>query len=56
VTPAARDLPAAFLERLRTEGVLAGTITPATVRLVTHHDVDDGDVERAVKALATALA
>lgn len=43
-----------LLEHLRAEGVLAGTIAPATVRLVTHHDVDDGDVERAAKALASA--
>ena len=46
--------PTALLEHLRAEGVLAGTIAPATVRLVTHHDVDDGDVDRAAKALASA--
>jgi threonine aldolase len=34
--------------------VLAGTIAPGVVRLVTHHDVDDAGVDRAVKALMTA--
>ena len=43
-----------LLSHLRTEGVLAGTIAPGVVRLVTHHDVDDDGVERARKALATA--
>ncbi|MGH9278848.1 MAG: low specificity L-threonine aldolase, partial [Acidimicrobiales bacterium] len=46
--------PMALLAHLHAEGVLAGTIAPATVRLMTHHDVDDGDVERAAKALASA--
>jgi threonine aldolase len=46
--------PDGLLDHLRSEGVLAGTIAPATVRLMTHHDVDDGDVRRAAKALATA--
>src|SRR5207253_1827546 len=49
----ARPDPDALLAHLRAEGVLAGTIAPATVRLVTHLDVDDGDVERAVQALAS---
>ncbi|MFP5316988.1 MAG: threonine aldolase family protein [Acidimicrobiia bacterium] len=44
----------ALVEHLRTEGVLAGTIAPATVRLVTHHDVDDGAVERAMAVLRAA--
>ncbi len=42
------------VDHLRSEGVLAGTIAPAVVRLVTHHDVDDDGLERAVKALAAA--
>ena len=46
--------PLALLGHLAGEGVLAGTIAPGVVRLVTHHDVDDDGVERAVKALATA--
>jgi threonine aldolase len=45
---------AALLDHLGREGVLAGTIAPGVVRLVTHHDVDDAGVDRAVKALATA--
>ncbi|MGH9065614.1 MAG: threonine aldolase family protein [Acidimicrobiales bacterium] len=48
------DRAASLLEHLRGEGVLAGTIAPGVVRLVTHHDVDDDGVERARKALAGA--
>lgn len=48
------DDPAPVLDHLRSEGVLAATIAPGVLRLVTHHDVDDAGVERAVKALATA--
>ena len=44
----------AVLEHLAAEGVLAGTIAPGVLRLVTHHDVDDDGLERAVKALADA--
>jgi threonine aldolase len=43
-----------LLDHLRDEGVLAGTIAPHTVRLVTHHDVDDAGLERALAALASA--
>ena len=46
--------PDTLLDHLKAEGVLAGMIAPATVRLMTHHDVDDGDVQRAAKALAAA--
>jgi threonine aldolase len=46
--------PAAVTEHLGREGVLAGTIAPSVMRLVTHHDVDDAGVERARKAIATA--
>jgi threonine aldolase len=42
------------VDRLAAEGVRAGTIAPGVVRLVTHHDVDDAGVERAVKALLGA--
>ena len=45
---------AKLLDHLRTEGVLAGTIAPGVVRLVTHHDVDDEGLARAVAALASA--
>jgi threonine aldolase len=41
----------ALLAHLASQGVLAGTIAPATVRVMTHHDVDDGGVERAAKVL-----
>ena len=46
--------PAALLGHLESQGVLAGTIAPRRVRLVTHADVDDAGVERAVRALAGA--
>jgi threonine aldolase len=46
--------PDELCDHLRSEGVLAGTIAPGIVRLVTHHDVDDDGVERARKALAAA--
>jgi threonine aldolase len=46
--------PERLLDHLRSEGVLAGTIAPGVVRLVTHHDVDDDGVARASKALASA--
>lgn len=48
------DDPPAVIDHLRSEGVLAATIAPEVMRLVTHHDVDDAGVARAVKALATA--
>jgi threonine aldolase len=46
--------PDKLLAHLQGEGVLAGTIAPRTVRLVTHHDVDDAGLERAITALAGA--
>jgi threonine aldolase len=46
--------PDELCDHLRHEGVLAGTIAPGVVRLMTHHDVDDDGVERARKALASA--
>jgi len=48
------DDTAALLRHLRSEGVLAGTIAPRVMRLVTHADVDDAGIERACKALAAA--
>jgi threonine aldolase len=45
---------AQVVDHLASEGILVGTIAPGVLRLVTHHDVDDGGVERAVKALASA--
>jgi threonine aldolase len=46
--------PAALLDHLRSAGVVADTIAPGVVRLVTHNDVDDAGVERAAKAVATS--
>jgi threonine aldolase len=46
--------PALLLDHLRSEGVLAGTVAPRMVRLMTHHDVDDDGIERAAKALSSA--
>lgn len=45
-----------LVDWLAGEGVLAGTIAPGVVRLVTHHDVDDEGLARAVAALAGAPA
>jgi threonine aldolase len=46
--------PPSLLARLEAAGVKAGTIAPGTVRLVTHHDVDDEGIDRACQALADA--
>jgi threonine aldolase len=48
------DDPGALLEHLAGCEVLAGTIAPQTVRLVTHVDVDDAGLEQAARALAAA--
>lgn len=45
---------AAVLAHLESEGILAGTIAPGVLRLVTHHDVDDEATELAAKAISTA--
>ena len=37
--------------RLAALGIRAGTIDQATVRFVTHKDVDDADLDRAIAAL-----
>jgi threonine aldolase len=42
--------------RLADHGVLAGTIAPGTIRLMTHLDVDDDGIERALEALVAAGA
>jgi threonine aldolase len=46
--------PEQLLEALGQEGILAGTIAPGVVRLMTHHDVDDEGTERAAGVLAKA--
>lgn len=48
------DDPAALLGHLASAGVLAGTVGPGLVRLVTHLDVDDEGIDRACAALAEA--
>jgi threonine aldolase len=48
--------PAALLEYLRSNDILAGTIAPGTVRLVTHRDVGDDGIDLACKAIAGAPA
>jgi threonine aldolase len=48
------DDTAALLRHLAAEGVLAGTIAPGIVRLMTHLDIDDEAIDRTRKALATA--
>jgi threonine aldolase len=48
--------PAGLLAHLMAEGVLATTIAPGVVRFVTHLDIDDADVERVAKAIASAPA
>ena len=50
----AHDEPAGVLDHLAACGVRAGTVAPRTLRLVTHHDVDDAGVDRAVAAIATS--
>ncbi len=48
VCAVAARLPERFVERLDARGVRSGTIDPRTVRLVTHKDVDDDGVKRAI--------
>jgi threonine aldolase len=43
-----------LLHELREEGVLAGTVGPGLVRLVTHADVDDHGIEVARRAIVRA--
>ena len=46
--------PEAVLHHLAEDGVLAGTVAPRTLRLVTSLEVDDAGVDRACRALASA--
>jgi threonine aldolase len=46
--------PAGLIAHLAGDGVLAGTIAPGVMRLVTHFDVDDDGVERACQSLSKA--
>jgi threonine aldolase len=45
---------AELLAHLETQGVRAGTIAPGIARFVTHCDVDQDDVTRAVRAIRTS--
>jgi threonine aldolase len=45
--------PARVVEHLGAAGVLAGTVGPGLVRLVTHHDVDDDGTGRACAAIGS---
>jgi threonine aldolase len=56
VCASAGALPADVLEVLAADGVRAGTIDPATVRFVTHRDVDDAGLARAVASLRRIAA
>ena len=42
------------LEHLRARGVLAGSVAPGMVRLVTHRDIDDEGAERALAAIGAS--
>ena len=46
--------PYKLLAHLESQGVLAHAIAPETMRFVTHHDVDDAGIERALTALTDA--
>jgi threonine aldolase len=46
---------AELVARLKTRGILASTVGPATVRLVTHHDVSRGDCIVAAQALSEEM-
>ena len=46
--------PDHLLLELREQGVLAGTVGPGLVRLVTHADVDEPGIEVARQAIARA--
>jgi len=50
----AHDEPAALLAHLASCGIRAGTIAPGVIRMMTHLDVDDAGVERAVQAIRQA--
>ncbi|MDP1793780.1 MAG: GntG family PLP-dependent aldolase [Acidimicrobiales bacterium] len=46
--------PEKLLAHLESHGVRAGTIAPGVARFVTHCDIDDDDVARAIKAVRSA--
>ena len=46
--------PSRLVHHLQQNGVLAGTVAPGTVRLVTHCDVDDAGIDKAIAALRSS--
>ena len=52
VCASAARLPLEILPALASAGIRAGTIAAETVRFVTHKDVDDADIARAIGVLA----
>ena len=48
--------PADFLARLKTSGILAGSVGGTRIRLVTHYDVSREDCVKAAEAIAGLLA
>jgi threonine aldolase len=44
-----------FVEKIKSEGVLAGTFGPSSVRFVTHYDVSKNDIEKAIAAIQRAV-
>jgi threonine aldolase len=49
----ATGMPAGFLAQLAARGILGGMLGAGTIRFVTHHDVDDADIDRFAAALDT---
>ncbi|RSD25519.1 low-specificity L-threonine aldolase [Mesobacillus subterraneus] len=43
-----------FVDQLKTEGVISGTFGPTFVRFVTHFDVSEDDIQKAIEAIAKA--
>jgi threonine aldolase len=40
-----------FVERLRAEGIISGTFGPTFVRFVTHYDVNEDQIQKAIEAI-----
>ena len=47
---------ATFVEKAKAEGILVAAVGPTAVRMVTHLDISDADVDRAARLLATLSA
>lgn len=41
-----------FVKKLRSEGVISGTFGPTLVRFVTHYDVSEDQIQKAIEAIA----